>query len=310
MDAFDLESRRAPRSGRSSSRTDPACGGYPETMYAPHRNRPLKSRIRPRALTPALALAAAGCFTGHNYVDPAGPRYAGPIPRSAGAPAPDHVLQVASFNIERGQKIGPALEVIRGNRRLRDADILLLQEMDAAGTERIAETLGMGWVYYPATLRHGRGFGNAILSRWPIEADEKLLLPHGSIFGGTRRIATVATVRVEGRDVRVYSVHLATPVNQTASARVDQMEAVLDDASSYPLVVIGGDLNSRSIAEHGLWDGYTWLTPAGPRTAWFARVDHILTKGFLPPASDVSGTIPDNRGASDHLPVWARVEIR
>jgi len=209
----------------------------------------------------------------------------------------------------RGEKIDRALEVIRGNGELQDADILLLQEMDAAGAERTAAALGMGWVYYPATLRHGRGFGNAILSRWPIEADKKLLLPHHSIFGGTRRIATVATVQVEDTDVRVYSVHLATPTNQTWSDRVDQMEAVLEDASPYAYVVIGGDLNSGSIAEHGLWDGFTWLTQAGPRTTWFARVDHILTKGFVPPASEVSGTISDNHGASDHLPVWARVEI-
>lgn len=276
-------------------------------MYALPRSRPRRSRIRAGAL--ALALAATGCFTGHNYLSPAGPRYAGPVPTTAATAVADHVLQVATFNIERGEKIHRALQVIRNNAELADADILLLQEMDAAGTERIARALGMGWVYYPATRRRGRGFGNAILSRWPIEADEKLLLPHGSILGGTRRIATVATVRVEGEDVRVYSVHLATPVNQTAGDRVDQMEAVLADASSYPLVVIGGDLNSRSIAEHGLWEGYTWLTRAGPRTTWFARVDHILTKGFLPPSSDVSGTIRDNRGSSDHLPVWARVEM-
>jgi len=266
-------------------------------------------RTGPRAIVLALALAAAGCYAGKNYVDPSGPRYAGPAPPRAAAPTADHLLQVATFNIEGGKKIGRALEVIRSNSELRNADILLLQEMDAGGTERIAEALGMGWVYYPATLRRGRGFGNAILSRWPIRDDEKLLLPHGAIFGGLRRIATVATVRVEDVDVRVYSVHLATPVNQRASDRVDQMETVFADAALYPRVVIGGDLNSRSIAQHGLWDGFTWLTPRGPRTTWFARVDHILTKGFVPPASAVSGTIRDNRGASDHLPVWARVEI-
>jgi endonuclease/exonuclease/phosphatase family metal-dependent hydrolase len=278
-------------------------------MDAPRRDRLAGTGVRRVAVALVLALAAAGCFTGRNYLDPAGPRYVGPAPRSAPATVVDHVLQVATFNIERGERIGRALEVIRQNARLRDADILLLQEMDAPGTERIAEALGMGWVYYPATLRNGRGFGNAILSPWPITADEKLLLPHSSILGGTRRIATVATVQVEGIDVRVYSVHLATAVNQSWQDRVDQMETVLADASSYEHVVIGGDLNSGSIAEYALWRGYTWLTFAGPRTTRFARLDHILTRGFVAPAAEVSGTIRDNLGASDHLPVWARVEI-
>jgi endonuclease/exonuclease/phosphatase family metal-dependent hydrolase len=167
----------------------------------------------------------------------------------------------------------------------------------------------MGWVYYPVSLRDGRDFGNAVLSRWPIESDEKLLLPHRSWFGKSRRAACVATVRVRGSDIRVYSVHLATPVNQSGADRADQMRTVLDDASPYPRVIIGGDLNEEGLAELGLWAGYTWLTRRGPRTTWFARVDHILAKGLIPTESDVSGTVRDNRGASDHLPVWARVEI-
>lgn len=41
--------------------------------------------------------------------------------------------------------------------------------------------LGMSWVYYPAIFRHrsDKDFGNAVLSRWPIIADKKIVLPHG-----------------------------------------------------------------------------------------------------------------------------------
>jgi endonuclease/exonuclease/phosphatase family metal-dependent hydrolase len=256
----------------------------------------------------ALALALGGCAT-YNYADPAGPRFGAPVPRPANPPVWDHVLDVATFNVKAGERVDSALEVIRGNEELRNADILLLQERDAEGTRRIADRLGMGWAYYPATVRNGRDFGNAVLSRWPIESDEKLLLPHRSWFGKTLRVACVATVRVEGTDVRVYSVHLATPLNQSPADRADQLQTVLDDAAGHPRVVIGGDLNGASIAERALWAGYTWLTPRGPRTTWFARADHILVKGLLPTATDVSGTVRDNRGSSDHLPVWARMEL-
>lgn len=260
-------------------------------------------------LLAAAVTVAAGCATTQNFVQPDGPRWAG-VPAGFEAGESESDLVVASFNIEGSEAIERALEVIRSEPGLRDADILLLQEMDVPGTVEIAEALGMAWVYYPASMRDGRAFGNAILSRWPIEDDEKLVLPHRSIFGGRARTATVATVRVRSLPIRVYSVHLDTPINQFPGARTAQMTAVLEDAARHPHAVVGGDLNSGSLAERGLDYGFHWATRDGPRTAWFARVDHILYKGLEPPFSRASGTVSDNRGASDHLPVWARALFR
>ncbi|MEJ2541762.1 MAG: endonuclease/exonuclease/phosphatase family protein [Gemmatimonadota bacterium] len=250
-------------------------------------------------------------MTAQNMVDPEGPRYAG-APEVVASPEPRHApdIQVASFNVQYGLEIDRALDVIRTDPGLRNAEILLLQEMDGAGTEEIAHALGMEWVYYPATLRDGREFGNAILSRWPIRDDEKLILPHLAVYGRTQRTATVATVDVGGTPVRVYSVHLATPVNQLREAREEQMNTVLEHAADHPYVIIGGDLNSDSLGELAREQGYFWPTQEGPRTTWFARVDHILFKGLVPPWTGDSGTSTDVQGASDHLPVWARARIR
>ena len=47
-----------------------------------------------------------------------------------------------------------------------DADVLLLQEMDAEGTRRVAAALGLSWVYRPA-IHHrvtGRDFGEPALA--------------------------------------------------------------------------------------------------------------------------------------------------
>ncbi|HSG50444.1 MAG TPA: endonuclease/exonuclease/phosphatase family protein [Longimicrobiales bacterium] len=290
--------------------------------------RPTSPRVRPgprrraaqAAISSWLLAGAVACATTQPYLDPTGPRHAGVPTATASAPSsvdglPERgtgplTLQVASFNIQEGREIDGALDVILGNPGLAEADFILLQEMDPRGTERIAAALGMAWVYYPAGLRDGRGWGNAVLSRWPLEEDEKIVLPHQAWLGGTRRIATAVTARVGDVRVRVYSVHLATPLNQSRGDREDQLRTVLEDAAPYAHVIIGGDLNSGSLAEVALGEGYQWPTREGPRTVWFSRVDHVLYKGLVPTWFGGAGTVTDNGGASDHLPVWARGRIR
>lgn len=214
---------------------------------------------------------------------------------------------MVSFNVENSQEVDSALAVLRGEPSLAGADVVLLQEMDEPGVRKVAEALGMGWVYYPAIVRRstGRDFGNAVLSRWPIVDDEKLLLPHRAVFGATRRIATVATLQVGRTRVRVYSIHLATKVNMSLRDRRDQMAAVLRDAARHPHVVLAGDLNDARMAEMASRSGFAWPSREGPRTTWGGRFDHILFKGLRLSGPDAAGTVEDVRGASDHRPVWA-----
>lgn len=264
----------------------------------------------------AAVLIVSACATGFNYPDPTGPRYAAPrpVPTSLHGPAtvpgagPD-TLRVVSFNIEYAEEVDSALHVLTGTPELADLDVVLLQEMDEEGTERIAEALGMGYVYYPASYRSGtdRDFGNAVLSRWPVEEDAKLVLPHHSVFTGSQRTATAVTLRIRERPVRVYSVHLGTVVNQWPWHRDDQLRAVLDDADPYRTVLIGGDMNSGGIGELAVERGYDWPTRDGPDTVRFWRWDHIFVRGLGTPDAEASGTVLDNHDASDHRPVWVRV---
>lgn len=266
----------------------------------------------PRVAGLLAILVAAGCSTGHNYPDAAGPRYAGPHPvLPPPAPLEDDTLRVVSFNIEHAARVDSALRVLAETPELRDADIVLLQEMDEAATRRIADGLRMGYVFYPASYRSGTGrdFGNAVLSRWPIEDDDKVVLPHRSIFNRSLRTATGATLRIRGRLVRVYSLHLATVVNQWPWHRDDQLRAVLDDAEGYPLVVVGGDMNSGGMGKMAVERGYGWPTRDGPDTVGFWRWDHIFVRGLTAPDAAAAGTVLDNRGASDHRPVWIRVVL-
>jgi len=256
----------------------------------------------------ALCLIAGGCFTGIVYRDPAGPRFSGPLPGPSPEPVWRDTLLVVSFNVANSQKVDSALAVLTQEASLRAPDIVLLQEMDESAAQRIASVLRMGYVYYPAILRKstGRNFGNAVLSRWPVSDDRKLILPHLAIFGWTQRIATAVTVHVGSTPIRVYSVHLATPANMALRDRQDQMRAVLNDAAPYPHVIIGGDFNSGSVGRLAAARGFLWPTRKGPRTVLIGRWDHIFFKGLVSPDVEASGTIVDNRGASDHRPVWAR----
>jgi endonuclease/exonuclease/phosphatase family metal-dependent hydrolase len=261
-----------------------------------------------------LLLAAfllSSCRTGQNYLSPEGPRYAGKAAASQPAHGGD-TLRIVSFNIAYARQVDSALAVLTGEADLRSPDILLLQEMDEPATRRIAHTLRLHYVYYPAILhlRNRRDFGNAVLSRWPIVEDTKIALPHTGRLASTQRIATAATIRVRETLVRVYSAHLGTFVDVTPEGRRDQLQQILTDAAKYPRVVVGGDMNSSGVGQLARERGYRWPTEHGPRTALAGRLDHIFLKGLSSPDSAAAGTVSDQRRASDHRPVWARAVIR
>lgn len=263
-------------------------------------------------LLPLLLLAGSGCIPQRNYVTADGPRYAGDPPPHMETPQPSDTLRIVSFNIEYALQPESALVVLRTEPELRHADVILLQEMDAPTTRYLARMLGMWFVYYPATLHllHNRDFGNAILSRWPIVEDRKLMLPHHARLVGTARTATAATVRVGSRNVRVYSTHLGTYANITRAQREAQLRTILEDAGPYPTVVLGGDMNDPAVGQLARAYGYAWPTEAGPRTAAIGRLDHIFLKGLSVPDSAAAGTVLNVRNASDHRPIWTRALLR
>jgi endonuclease/exonuclease/phosphatase family metal-dependent hydrolase len=258
-----------------------------------------------------LALALGGCTRAlTNYSGQPGPRYAGD-PTEPPAEPDRGDLKVVSWNVQWGEDPGAAARVLESHPALSQADIVLLQEMNERSVERIAGELGMGYVYYPATLhpRTGRHFGNAILSHWPILEDRKLELPGLARFVGTGRAAVVATVVVRGQRLRVYSIHLATAISRDYRTVERQMVAVMEDARTSPdPVIIGGDFNSTRVGGLLLRDGFHWLTRRVGPTAWIHSFDHLFVRG-LPGAQVAAGTANDDDLPSDHLPVWTRIGL-
>ena len=270
-------------------------------VTARHRTR------RPKLGTLAL-LAVVGCAQASNLMDRAGPRFAADYTTAAPDSAATGPIRVVSFNIRYAQEIARATALLR-RAPLAGADLIALQEMDETGVDRIARSLGLDYVYYPATIHPttGRYFGPAILSRWPIERSWKVILPHPSRTRGQRRTATAAVLRVRGVPVLAYAVHLETPVQITPGERVDQARTILEDAAPFAgPVVIAGDFNGEEIGVTMREAGYRWLTDrVGPTVSFFSW-DHIFVRGLLPARpGPAAGVVRQVHGASDHRPIWA-----
>lgn len=258
----------------------------------------------------AWLLACAACVPGMNYSSSSGPRYAGGYTtagRTTRADSSRAALRFVTFNVKYGVQVDSAIAVLRFTPELQEADVVALQEVDAVGTERIAAALGLGYVYYPATLhpKFDRDFGNAILSRWPIVADQKLLLPHLGRFRRTARTATAATILIAGAPLRVYSAHLGTMAEIGPRAKREQAAVIIADAATHARVVILGDMNSYGIGTEFSGAGFTWATARNPRTFAMGRWDHVFLKGMTLSNDSATGVVTDTRDASDHRPVWA-----
>lgn len=272
--------------------------------------RPQRSRSLVCAAVTALVAAAvavaSSCAPALNYPETDRPRYEG---RHA-TPDADPAFRIVTFNVKFAREIDRAARLLREHEELRGADLVALQEMDAEGTERIARALSMDYVYYPA-VRHpasDRDFGNAILSRWPLSDSGKLVLPHHSRFRDMQRIAVSATAATPLGPVRVYSVHLETPGGIAAVNRQRQAAAVIKDAERYSRVIVAGDFNSREVGKVFEWYGFRWVTKDLGSTISFFAWDHVFVRG-LEPVRRRAGIVRDNGGASDHLPVWAVLDL-
>jgi endonuclease/exonuclease/phosphatase family metal-dependent hydrolase len=267
----------------------------------------LARRLRASLLGLSGAALLAGCAHTVNLLDPSSPRfsgeYAGPADTAA---AP---IRIVTFNIKLARRIDRAVEVLRGD-SLRGADIFALEEMDDAGVDRIARALDLNYVYYPASIHptDHKYFGPAVLSRWPIERSWKLLLPHEGRIRHQRRTATAAVLRVRGRRILVYAVHLETPFRVSDAARADQVRAILADAAGFDgPVVVAGDFNSYGVGLVLAHHGYRWLTSRLDPSISVFSWDHIFVRGLSPARPASAGVVGAVHGASDHHPVWAVV---
>ena len=267
------------------------------------------ARLSSILLAAAVLLAGlAACATARNYPDPSGPRFHGEF---AGQQAPP-TIKVVTLNVKYSRQIATVIQLLRELEPLRDADVIALQEMDDTGTEAIARALALNYVYYPGALhpKTGKNFGNALLTRWPVESDAKLVLPHPGRFRKMIRIAVAATIRIKDRPVRCYSLHLETPVAVSAAQRREQAAVVVKDAEPFDRVVVAGDFNNEAIVASVFQQaGFQWATRDIGNTISRFAWDHIFVRGLRLRDFASAAVVAEARGVSDHKPVWAELVL-
>src|SRR5262249_41980407 len=154
-----------------------------------------------------------------------------------------------------------------------------------------------------------RDFGNAVLSPWPIQSSHKILLPGVSRGTHQARAAVQATLRIHGRAVAVYSVHLTSPFGMGGGGRAHQLDAVIEDAAPFAIpVVVAGDFNSSGIGHHLVEHGFAWPTRTVGHSVHAFSYDHVFVRDL--DLSDAAQAGVDRTGprASDHWPVWALLQ--
>jgi endonuclease/exonuclease/phosphatase family metal-dependent hydrolase len=164
-------------------------------------------------------------------------------------------ISVVTLNMAKETDAARIVGELRANPMLRDADVLLLQEVKDGAATDVAEAFG---------LRVEQGNELAILSRYPIADTSMLRLPvYGLGFHSRRRFALGATVMTPAGPLRVFDTHLDTRLN--AGDRLAQIAPVVDAAGA-GAVLIGGDFNSN---------GFYWLAHVAPLPALRSQAERV-----------------------------------
>ena len=247
-------------------------------------------------------------------------------------------IRVVDWNINRGEQLSGVIDFLASQ----NADLLVLQEVDMNTrrarrlnvAEELARALGMNYVFGRefqelAESSHGSPAytGQATLSRWPLCSPRLIRFQRQSDFWRPRwwipnvpifqerlggRIALVTEVRIVGRPLAVYNLHLES--REDDQLRASQLQEVLADTRTLPPstpVIVAGDMNFDTsqpaaaglVERSGLCDLIgPHSVPTTPRRLFHSgqAIDRALVRGPVR-AEDI--TVYHSVEASDHYPL-------
>lgn len=244
-------------------------------------------------------------------------------------------LRVVTWNVHLGEDTAGLANTLRESDKLKDADVLMIQEIESWPTEpstrssRMAEALGMTWVYTPARIEDAGTHGLSFMSRYPLESSQIRELPYfDQILRPRHRIAASTEVVVGTRRVQLINVHLDLRLGPID--RIRQLAPAVQDVADR--VVIGGDFNTNPFAWGAVIpltatqavvgqsqadviddymvnsQGFTSAIEAGTSTVRFPgyeiRTDDVYTRGIAIRDAGV-----EQVGDSDHWPIWVDIDL-
>lgn len=232
------------------------------------------------------------------------------------------LLRVVTYNIHKcrglDRRVRPAriADVLRAV----DADIIALQEVVGSGNgcpgqaTELAEELGMHCAFGENRRLHGAGYGNAVLSRFPLTAHRNLDL---TVPGGhEERGCLCVDVQMDGALIHLFNLHLGTDFfeRREQARKLVTPELIRPAALQGPRIVLG-DFNewTRGLVSHVLAAEFRSADirvllkqkKTYPGVFPFLHVDHIYYDEAL-----VLESVRLHRSrlaliASDHLPLVA-----
>ncbi len=245
-------------------------------------------------------------------------------------------IRVVTYNIhkcvggvDRRYNLARIVDVIRHYQ----PELVLLQEVARFSRESSgvlqADILGDALqlphrIWIPnVRVQHARGYGNAILSRWPISDTENINLTIGP---KKRRSALYSKVRismpgkgrarVQTRTVHLFNLHLGL----SGIERRMQLKKLLSHAhfgqiSRTSPIVVAGDLNDvwgtlgRQVMRPAGFRGTDRKPQTFPAYAPVRALDSLYVSGEIQIASLMSSRLALARQASDHLPLVADLNL-
>ena len=222
-----------------------------------------------------------------------------------------------SYNVRHGQGVLSPVSLRRTARMIASLrpDVVMLSELyrwpgryDQPAL--IARALGMSQLFQANVVKGRLEYGNAILSRWPLELVSDVHLPKRREARGL----LVGAVEMEGTRVIVAATHLSLH-RKTRAEQLEVIAGVLvahacanTRAGTDAPTVLAGDFNceprelgpllgSLRMAEHP--------PPTYPSVAPVAHYDHILWSDHW----RLDAIATSRSLASDHLPIHADLDL-
>lgn len=235
------------------------------------------------------------------------------------------IIKIMTYNIQHGAPIHKYEAEIEGIAAVINdykPDLVALQEVDSVTArvsfdeaKRLGELTGMYYFFAKAIDYKGGGYGNAILSRYPIIVAKQYPLPHPNSSGEKRSMAAITVEVASGRTIQFASTHL----DLKKENRLKQVDSILriSERSAFPFI-LAGDFNaapqSESISK--LKEGFNFpCTQNCPLTFPSDKPDRtidyiIMNNAAYQSFKSVKYSAIREVWASDHLPLIQEVKLR
>ena len=225
----------------------------------------------------AMKTACPGLGLGENYV-----------------PETD-TLRVATYNIYHMGKINGNVETLAKVIRDNELDVVGMQEVDKnvgrdGPVQDQAKALAdaLGWYYgFSKAIDLAPGqYGNAIISKYPIESYKTVQWNSGS---EEQRVMGHAVLKVGQKRVNMLNTHLS--FSGLNSSQVAELAAYVGGLENY---ILTGDFNTQPAN----------LTPIGATMLKTSGIDNILIKNYT-----MGSAVTVNNNYSDHKMIYTDVSI-